>query len=383
MKSRLALISPRIAVMFGAFIMLGLPEGVLGTAWPSIRLSFDRPEAALAQLIIAYTIGYLVATSVIGRVVAGLGTDATIRLGVAMTAAGLGLYAVSPVWALTLTAAVILGAGAGVVDASVNAEVALRHGQRTMNLLHAAFGVGATLGPLFITALLRFDASWRLAYVTLAVIEVLILIGLAADRSDSVADRSEESASYGALAKRPKLVLVSTLVYFAFYVGSEVSVGHWSYSILTEVRGESTTVAGIAVAAYWGGLTVGRLALGALGSRVHPMALLRGSGIVALVAVIWFATDIAGSLVALPILGLAFAGTFPALVLMTSSWLPEEQVTRAVGWQLAASSGGAIIASATLGAIADRQGLDGTVTGIVVLVALLLGAHLFTEFATR
>lgn len=370
--------------MFAAFIMLGLPEGVLGTAWPSIRSSFDRPESALAQLIIAYTVGYLLSTLVMGRLVERLGMDPTIRLGVLLTATGLAAYALSPVWLIVLAAGWLLGTGAGVVDASVNAEVALRHGQRTMNLLHAAFGVGATLGPLFITALLALNASWRLAYFVLLGIEVIILASLApggSARSDEAGDDS--AASYGQLVRRPGLVLASTLVYFAVYVGSEITVGQWSFSVLTEERGIGETAAGFAVAAYWGGLTVGRLALGALGSRLHPLTLLRGSGTAALIAVVWFLADTTGSLIALPILGLAFAGVFPALVLMTSSWLPADVVTKAVGWQLAASSAGAIVSQAAIGRVVDTGGLNNAVTAMAVMVGLLVVAHLGTEAATR
>lgn len=374
----------RLLVMFAAFIMLGLPEGVLGTAWPSIRSSFDQPESALAQLIIAYTVGYLLSTLVMGRLVERLGMDPTIRLGVFLTATGLAAYALSPVWLLTLLAGWLLGSGAGVVDASVNAEVALRHGQRTMNLLHAAFGVGATLGPLFITALLGLDASWRVAYFVLLGIELAILVSLGPRGTARAGDEGEDSAaSYGSLVRRPGLVLASTLIYFAVYVGSEITVGQWSFSVLTEDRGISEYAAGFAVAAYWGGLTVGRLALGALGSRMHPMTLLRGSGTAALVAVIWFLADTTGSLIALPILGLAFAGVFPALVLMTSSWLPEEMVTKAVGWQLAASSAGAIVSQAAIGRVVDIGGLDNAVTAMVVMVGLLVAAHVGTEVATR
>lgn len=377
-------ISRRLLVMFAAFIMLGLPEGVLGTAWPSIRSSFDRPESALAQLIIAYTVGYLLSTLVMGRLVERLGMDPTIRLGVLLTATGLAAYALSPVWLIVLAAGWLLGTGAGVVDASVNAEVALRHGQRTMNLLHAAFGVGATLGPLFITALLALNASWRLAYFVLLGIEVIILASLApggSARSDEAGDDS--AASYGQLVRRPGLVLASTLVYFAVYVGSEITVGQWSFSVLTEERGIGETAAGFAVAAYWGGLTVGRLALGALGSRLHPLTLLRGSGTAALIAVVWFLADTTGSLIALPILGLAFAGVFPALVLMTSSWLPADVVTKAVGWQLAASSAGAIVSQAAIGRVVDTGGLNNAVTAMAVMVGLLVVAHLGTEAATR
>ena len=113
------------------------------------------------------------------------------------------------------------------------------------------------------------------------------------------------------------------------------------------------------------------------------MTLLRSSGGVALAAAVWFGLDLPLAMLALPLVGLAFAGTFPALVLLTSSWLPDELVTRTVGWQLAASSGGAIAASLALGAIADGRGIGATAPAMIVLVALLAVAHLATEAAAR
>ena len=83
------LVPRRLAALFAAFVMLGLPEGVLGTAWPTMRSSLDQPESALARLIIAYTVGYLVATALLGRIVDRLGSDATIRTGMGLTVAGL------------------------------------------------------------------------------------------------------------------------------------------------------------------------------------------------------------------------------------------------------------------------------------------------------
>lgn len=372
---------PRLIVLFAAFVLLGLPEGVLGTAWPSMRASLGQPEAALAQILIAYTVGYLVSSIVSGDLADRLGTDPAIRLGVAATAVGLAIYAFAPVWALTLFAGFALGIGGGIVDATINAEIALRHDQRTMNLLHAAWGIGATLGPLFVTALLAISVSWRIAYVVLLIAEVAVLISLKPGGAARTADGDGDIVGYADQSRRPMVVLGCTLVYFALYVGAEISIGQWSFSVLTERRDVGTTAAGIAVAAYWGGLTVGRLLLGVLNDRLHPMTLLRGSGVVAFAATVWFWADVTGSLIALPIIGLAFAGVFPALVLMTSSWLPERLVTRAVGWQLAASSGGAIIAAAVLGTVASSQGLDATVTAMVVIAGAMVLAHVATEIA--
>lgn len=365
--------------------MLGLPEGVLGPVWPSLRQSFDQPVSSLAWIITSYTTGYLVSTVGSGALSERIGVDGASRLGVSATVLGLLIYLVTPWWVLLVFGAVILGVGAGTVDAAINADVALRYGQRVMHLLHAAFGVGATLGPLLVTAMLNQSVSWRVAYFVLVAFETALLVALMTSRNSAIAVDADEIDPAEALttARRPGLVLAATLVYFALYVGSEVSVGQWSFSVLTEERGVGTTAAGIAVAAYWGGLTVGRLALGAIDERLHPLTLLRVSVVVGVAAAAWFFSNQAGAIWSLPILGLAFSGIFPSLVLLTPGWLGRDRVARSVGYQLSASSAGAIVAAGSLAFVARNWGLDGVPAGILVLVILLLIAHVATEAAAR
>jgi len=375
----------RLIITFVVFVMLGLPEGVLGTVWPSMRADLGRPVSSLAWLIGGYTLGYLVSTGASGRLSERVGVQRAVQLGVATTAVGLLFYVVSFAWPITVIGSVILGTGAGLVDASINADVALRHGQRVMHFLHAAFGVGATLGPLVATGLVRLNSSWRIAYLVLVAFEVLLLGLLLRRRPEPVDAESSDGAEAVAAttARNPQLVLAASLFYFAVYVGAEVSIGQWSFSILTEERGSTPTAAGMAVAAYWGGLTVGRLLLGVVGDRLHPLTLLRGSVVVALVAGIWFWSDGPGVLVALPVLGLSFAGIFPSLVLLTPGWVGRDRVARAVGLQLSSSSAGAIVSSALLALVARQWGLNAVPAGILVLVTVLSLAHIVTEAASR
>ena len=146
-----------LVVAFALFVLLGLPEGVLGPAWPSIRASLDRPVSSLAWLVAAYTMGYFLSTVVAGRVQARLGVGATVAAGALAMAAGLALYASAVAFGLAVVAALVLGTGGGTVDASINAHVAVAHGPRAMNLLHGFFGIGATAGPLLMTAALATD----------------------------------------------------------------------------------------------------------------------------------------------------------------------------------------------------------------------------------
>lgn len=363
-----------LVLTFGLFILLGLPEGALGTAWPSMRRAFDQPVSSLAWLGALYTVGYLLSTVVSGHVAERFGVSRTLRAGIMLTVVGLGCYAVAPGWWLALVAATAGGLGGGTVDATGNAYCAVVGGVRSMNLLHAMFGVGATAGPILVTISLDVGAGWRTVYALMLGAEMVLLVAAVRHRA-AFRVPIEEEVAVAARRPMPRRLLWLMLVIFFFYVSSEAAYGQWSFSVLTDDRGVGTTLAGWVVAGYWGGLTAGRLLLGYLGARVEPLRLLQVSlvSIVIGALVFWFDPVPGLDLVALPWLGFAMAGVFPALVLVTPSWLGPGNTGRAVGYQLAASSFGVITVSALIGVVVAAQGLDAmpAVTAVLTVGTLV------------
>lgn len=362
--------------------MLGFPEGVLGAAWPSMRLTFEQPESRLSILLVGYIAGYFVATTLVGFLADRLDTDVTIRVGLSLSIAGLLLYALAPFWAAVVLAAFTLGSGGGIVDSTINAEVALHYGQRIMHLLHGSFGIGATLGPLLIVAVLRTGVSWRFAWVMLLVVEVALLASFRSATRTAAASLAPNTRVTGS-SQSPALTLAAMLAYFAVYVAAEVSIAQWSFSVLLEDRGYSETMSGIVAASFFGSLTVGRFALAAIEDRLSPHTLLRLSTVGAIVGCVWFWSDTIGSLWALALVGLSFAGVFPSLVLMTPQWIGSDRTSRAVGWQLAASSLGAAVASAVLFAGVERAGLGFVPVAFVFLGIALVVVHVITELSVK
>ena len=369
-----------LALAFVLFVLLGLPEGVLGTAWPSMRGSLDRPVESLAWLVSAYTAGYFVSTVSVGRTQERLGLGNTIVGGVAATALGLALYTFGQQWLLVVLAAFVLGTGGGTVDASINSYLALAHGPRAMNFAHGMFGVGATVGPILMTGALAADVSWRWVYALLLVVEaaMLSLVLLHRDRFAVTMPTEDEQQDGGRMRWA---VLAPMLAVFLLYVSFEASTGQWSFSILQEQRGVSETVAGWAVAAHWGGLTAGRFLLAAVGPRIDPERLIVGSGagMIAGAAVFWWDPVDGLDLIVLPLIGFAASGVFPALVLLTPRWLGERQTGRAVGYQLAASSAGVILTSAVIGALVGANDLGVVPPVLVVLAVGMAVANVVTQ----
>ena len=146
-----------------------------------------------------------------------------------------------------------------------------------MGIIHTGFGVGSTLGPLLVTLLIAVGWSWRIAFGALSVAELMLAIAFIATVS-AIESNERESGSRPSVANNG-LVLALSLTVFFLYAGVAAGTGAWSYSLLTEGRGISTGVAGVAVAAYWGGVTAGRVALGVFGNRIQPNRVLTMSAI--------------------------------------------------------------------------------------------------------
>src|SRR5262245_42438253 len=304
-----------VAGAFLAFVRLGLPDGVVGVAWPSVRRSFDRPLSQLGVLLTAAMSGYLVSSFASGAVVARLGVGRVLLLSSAVTTAASLTYAAAPAWPVMVGGGVLTGLGAGAIDAAVNAFAATRFPPRTISWLHASYGLGAMAGPLIMTAAVMSDPGWRGGYVVIAALlagmtvcfaATLRLWALAAgDGSSRAAARA--SGLVGTL-RRP--VVWANVALFFLYTGIEVTAGQWSFSLLTEGRGLTTAMAGTWVSVYWASLSVGRVLVGALAGRLASLTLLRLGMLGAPVGGLLLSAD-AGptvSLLAMVTLGLSLAG---------------------------------------------------------------------------
>ena len=153
-----------VVLAYVAFIALGMPDGLLGVAWPSIRASFSIPMDAVGLLLTACVAGYLTSSFLSGPLIARLGVGNVLAVSCAMTGAGLIGYTLAPAWWMMVLLGVVAGLGAGAIDAGLNTYVAAHFGEGLMQWLHACYGIGVTLGPIIMTIALTTQNSWRLGY---------------------------------------------------------------------------------------------------------------------------------------------------------------------------------------------------------------------------
>lgn len=370
-----------LLVAFGAFVMLGLADGGLGVAWPSMRSGFGRGVSELGALLAISSVGYLTASTAYGRIHARIGTGSALGTGCTLMAVGLLGIAGAPVWPVVVLSAVLLGIGGGLVDTGMNAHAALEFDLRSINLLHASFGVGATLGPVLITISLTAGTTWRGGYAVIALAQAAMAVAIWRSRSRWTSRPFEAGDDRAVTVRRARVVLLLAL--FFVYTGAEVGVGQWAYTLLSEGRAMSTAVAGGWVAAYWAGLTIGRLLVSAVGNRVSPSQALNASVVTALVGVgvLWW-DPLGAGFVGLPVAGIGFAAIFPTLVSLTPLRIGRDRSTRMVGYQLAAASLGIASLPWALGLLAEAQGLAVLGPGLFGITALFTILHLWADRAS-
>jgi len=357
--------------MAASFVLLGMPMAAMGVAWPSAADDLGRALADLGFITFAYGAGYTVSTLASGELTRRFSTGPLLVAAALAAAASLAVFATSSAWFPFLVAAFMVGLAGGLLDAGVNTYVAVHRGARAMGIIHTGFGIGSAFGPLLVTLLISVGWSWRVAFLALAVAELILALAFMA--TVNALESSERESGPRPSVGQNGLVLALSLTVFFLYAGIAAGTGAWSYSLLTEGRGISTGVAGVAVAAYWGGVTAGRAALGIFGNRIEPNRMLTMSaiGTVASLALLWIAPTPWLGIVGLVASGLSHGFVFPLEVLLTPQRFGAGFTPWAVGYEIAAANVGVAVLSGGIGLLVGAMGIGIVAPALVVLAVLL------------
>jgi fucose permease len=370
-----------LGIAYVGFVGLGLPDGLLGVAWPSIRARFGLALDALGPLLVAITAGYVLASFATGRLLARMRVGTLLALSCAATGASLAGYAMAPQWWILVAFGVLAGIGAGAIDAGLNTYVATWHSARTLNWLHAFYGVGAAIGPALMTRVLLAGGPWQRGYAIVAGFQIALALCFFATRSLWPAvTRSGDVATALRAGSRATLRLPAAwlgMAAFFVYVGLEQSAGAWAYTYLTEVRGVPMARAGTWVSLFWGGLMAGRLVFGAVANCFAPAVLVRGAlgAMLASTTLVATAPFASASAIGLAALGFACGPVFPSLIAATPLRLGAAHAANGVGFQVAAAALGQALMPWLVGAAAQRVSLELLGPVLVVLAIALVALH--------
>lgn len=369
-----------IALAYVGFISLGLPDAVIGVAWPTVRDRFAVPQSAAGLIFIASGMGYFITSFLSGRLSQSLGIGLLLAGSTGLVATAMLGFATAGVWWLFVACAVVHGLGSGAIDAGLNGYAAHSLSARHMNWLHACYCFGAMLGPLLMTAVLTRGNPYSAGYLLVGAVMLLLAVVFLATRPrwGAASAAPEEARSPVSLlaALGHSTVRLQMLVFFC-YTGLEMALSQWAFTILTEARDVPAGTAGMAVAGYWGCIGIGRVVFGTVVHRVGIDWLLRWCLVAATLGTLLFALPwgMPVQMLGLALVGLGLAPVFPCLMTRTPQRLGSALSAHAIGFQVGAAMIGAAAIPGLLGLIASRFGLATLPIGTLLLGGILFVLH--------
>ncbi len=370
-----------ILVGFLAFVGLGLSAGLLGVAWPFMQQDFNLALDAVNALLVVQTITYTLASFLIGRIMARFGSGMSLVGGMLVMMLCLFGISLSSTWVLVVVFGLVSGFGSGVVDAGLNMYLTAYHSARAMNWLHASFGVGITLGPLIMTYC-ALNLKWQMGYAITGGVLIIILALLIVTRHlwrnegfQSAENQPVRRASFSQSLRLP--VLWFSMITFLAYVGLEIGIGQWAYTLFTQSRGIAPEDAGPWVSIYWGVFTGGRIFFGFIANRFDSTLLLRWCLLAVVIGAFmfaWNALPIIGSL-GLIITGFAEAPIFPMLMTTTPQRVGVEHAENGVSLQMSFVGVGSAILPGLIGTIGKNFGLETMPVAFAAMAVIAFVCH--------
>lgn len=377
-----------LVIIYIAFISLGLPDAILGSAWTMIYEDLNVPISYAGLVTMIITGGTIVSSFFSGKMIKKFGTGKVTTFSVFLTAMGLlGVYfAPSFIWICLL--AVPLGLGAGAVDSALNNFVANHYEAKHMNWLHCFWGIGATSGPFIMSFYLLKENGWRSGYATIGIIQAILVIGLFLslplwrkfEDSNEEEKKSSTSINVGTLLKLPGAK--PTLIAFLCYCAIELTTGLWASSFLVFNSGLSAGLAAKWVSLYYLGITVGRLLAGFLSMKLNNKQMIRVGQLICLLGAVLLMIPFSNNfkLVGLILIGLGCAPIYPAMLHETPNKFGQDLSQDIMGIQMATAYVGSTIVPPLFGMLSKFSGF-GILPGflLIFIVVMLLS----TERAIR
>ncbi|PWG00328.1 MFS transporter [Levilactobacillus bambusae] len=347
-----------------AFVSLGLPDSLLGSAWPAMHQSLNVPLASAGLITMIISIGTILSSLFANRLIRKRGTAAVTTWSVFLTALALLGFALSPTfWGLCLLA-IPYGLGAGAIDTALNNFVALHFSSRHMNWLHCMWGVGATLSPILMGTSLRNGFGWRGGYLLVAGIQAIIWIALIISLPlwHRFAEVTPTDAEPLITDREPlwhiKGFKAATLSFFV-YNALEQTTGLWTSSFLVKGRAISVASAAQYTAFFYMGIMTGRFFAGVLANRVSDRRLIQtGLGCLALGTLLLLIPTSGTAILALPLMGLGCAPIYPSLIHETPTTFGPARSQAMIGYQMASAYTGTTLLPPLFGWLTQTIGIQ-------------------------
>ena len=374
-----------LAIIYFAFISLGLPDALLGSAWPTMYGEFGVPVSYAGGISMIIAAGTIISSLQSDRLTRRFGTGKVTAISVALTATALfGFSASHSFWLLCLWA-VPYGLGAGGVDASLNNYVALHYSSRHMSWLHCMWGVGASLGPYVLAYALSGGNRWNMGYNYIAFIQValtaILLFSLPLWKNNGAGKEGTEQPTHGTALSLQQIFRIpgakEILITFFCYSALEQTTALWASSYLVLHRGLSTETAAGFASLFFIGITVGRAISGFLTMRFTDSQMIRlGQGLIlagVLALLLPFGETMA--LLGLVLVGLGCAPIYPCIIHSTPELFGADRSQAIIGVQMAAAYVGTLMMPPLFGLIANYISVTLFPIFLGIMLIIMIGMH--------
>lgn len=375
------MISLLLAIIYLAFISLGLPDALLGSAWPTIYREFSVPVSYSGGIFMIIAVGTVISSLQSDRLTRKFGTGVVTFTSVLITAIALFGFSVSHSYLALCLWAVPYGLGAGSVDASLNNYVALYYASRHMSWLHCMWGIGASLGPCIMGYTLSAGQSWNMGYRYIGVLQIALTIilflslPLWSRPTASPSDTEENAGSDQPLTLRQIIHIPGAkevLITFFCYCALEQTTSLWASSYLVLHQGLSTKTAARLASLFFIGITAGRFLSGFLTIKLDDTKMIRlGQGITLLgILCLLLPFGRESSLMGLILIGLGCAPIYPSVIHSTPTNFGRDKSQALIGVQMAAAYVGTCLMPPIFGLIAGH--INVSLLPIYLLAVLIL-----------
>ncbi len=371
-----------LAIIYLSFISLGLPDSLLGSAWPVIYPELGVPISWSGIIFMIIAAGTVVSSLNSDRLTRKLGAGLVTAISVAMTAVALLGFSLSHSFPALCLWAVPYGLGAGSVDAALNNYVALHYASRHMSWLHCMWGVGTSIGPLIMGAALTRGAGWNAGYRTIGLMQIVLSACLFASLT---LWKKREMPEAGTEQARPltlrQIVAIpgakAVMLCFFCYCAIEQTVGLWASSYLVKARLVDEITAARLASLFFLGITGGRAVSGFLTYKLNDRQMIRlGFGIVGFgILLVLLPLGNACAFAGLIAVGLGCAPIYPCIIHSTPANFGAERSQAVIGVQMASAYVGTSLMPPFFGFLASFLGLGVFPLYLLALLALMVWMH--------
>ena len=370
-----------LVIIYLAFISLGLPDSLLGSAWPVMHMEFSVPISYAGAVSMMIAAGTIISSLLSDRLTRKLGTGRVTAISVGMTAAALFGFSISGTYWMTLLWAIPYGLGAGSVDAALNNYVALHYASRHMSWLHCFWGVGASVGPVIMGAAITGGRGWNSGYRIISILQI-ILTAILVFSLPLWKGRGEEKKENEAAPLSLRQIIdipgaKSVMLCFFCYCALEQTTGLWASTFLVLRWNVSAEQAATLAGLFFIGITTGRAISGFATFKFNDSQMVRiGQGIM-LAGIIIMLLPISKTLAMIGIvaIGVGCAPVYPSLIHSTPDHFGADKSQAIIGLQMASAYLGTCLMPPLFGVLANALSIGLMPFYLLALLALMIVTH--------